>query len=334
MHIFIDESGSFQVADKTPSPSVVGALIIPDHKLDELLVNYAKLRRKIWPRGGEVKGRQLSELHVAEVIKMLRCHSVLFEAVVVEMGMHTVDGLKAHQASLADGLTRNLTPQHHENTHKGAARLRAELEAMKLPGFVQSTANFQLLREVYTHIPNYFAQRFPRELAQFKWVVDGKEPMVDATPWEKWWSFVMFPYLQASSLRQPAGFLKDADWSHFAPLLHDEIPEYLLPHIEPSDRPRMSVDLRKVFGDFRFSTDAEPGLELVDIVTNGLRRAMVGHLQKAGWIGMPDLMIRRRDQNLTIISMNGIEPPPKLPYADVIQHFKGVGREMLTAPRR
>jgi hypothetical protein len=190
MHIFIDESGSFQVADKTPSPSVVGALIIPDHKLDELLVNYAKLRRKIWPRGGEVKGRQLSELHVAEVIKMLRCHSVLFEAVVVEMGMHTVDGLKAHQASLADGLTRNLTPQHHENTHKGAARLRAELEAMKLPGFVQSTANFQLLREVYTHIPNYFAQRFPRELAQFKWVVDGKEPMVDATPWEKWWSFV------------------------------------------------------------------------------------------------------------------------------------------------
>jgi len=96
----------------------------------------------------------------------------------------------------------------------------------------------------------------------------------------------------------------------------------------------MSVDLRKVFSDFRFSTDAEPGLELVDIVTNGLRRAMVGHLQKTGWIGMPDLMIRRRDQNLTIISMNGVEPPPKLPYADVIQHFKGVGREMLTTPRR
>ena len=46
---------------------------------------------------------------------------------------------------------------------------------------------------------------------------------------------------------------------------------------------------------FRFSSEPEPGLELVDIVTNALRRGLVGNLGEAGWLPLRGLMIHRSE---------------------------------------
>jgi len=332
MHVFIDESGSFNPAGEMPSPSLVGALVLPDHKLAEIERHYAKLRAKIWRKAGEVKGRELPEASVAAVVDLLRRNGALFEVVVIEMGMHSPERLKAHQADLAYKLTKNLTPEHHATTHKWAGALRDQLEAMKLPGFVQSSMNFELLRSVFENASNYYAQRVPKEVGQYVWVVDGKEPMVDATPWEKWWRTVTLPYLQGQSLSRPGQFFADADWTHYAPFELDAVPDYLLPHIKPNGNQKKGSDIRKVFDDIRFSSDPEPGLELVDIVTNALRRALIGNLARDGWIGIRDLMIARREQSINMVSLNGFEPPPPLPYYDVLKQFKGQGRPFF-APR-
>ena len=332
MHIFIDESGSFNPAGEMPSPSVVGALVLPDHNLADIERRYAKLRPKIWRKTGEVKGRELSEASVATVLDLLRRGGALLEVVVIEMGMHSPERLKAHQADLAVKLTKNLTPEHHENAHKWVGTLRDELEAMKLPGFVQSTMNFELLRSVFENASNYYAQRVPKEVGQYVWVVDGKEPLVDATPWEKWWTTVMLPYLQGQSLSRPGLFLAEADWTHYARFELEAIPEYLVPHVKPDGRNKKGSDIRKVFEDIRFSSDPEPGLELADIVTNALRRALVGNLGREGWIGIRDLMIARKEQSINMVSLNGFEPPPPLPYYDVLKEFKGHGRPFF-APR-
>jgi hypothetical protein len=85
---------------------------------------------------------------------------------------------------------------------------------------------------------------------------------------------------------------------------------------------------------FKYSSDSEPGLELVDIVTNAARRALKGTLHISGWEQLPTLMIhRRRDHYIQLISLHDRKPPNPPPYAEVIlKHFTRNGRSMI-APR-
>jgi hypothetical protein len=94
MHIFIDETGSFSGVGKFPSPSLVGALIIPDAHLPRLEKRYRTIRKR-FPKDdkGEVKGRSLGERQVAEIASLLLEHGALFEAALIDLGIHTEAGL-------------------------------------------------------------------------------------------------------------------------------------------------------------------------------------------------------------------------------------------------
>ena len=48
----------------------------------------------------------------------------------------------------------------------------------------------------------YFAQRRPRELAQFEWTIDAKDPRRVTTS-EKWWRDTLAPLLESRSRRDP-----------------------------------------------------------------------------------------------------------------------------------
>jgi hypothetical protein len=88
LHIFIDESGSFS-GYHDRSLSVVGALAIPNGKLDFIKRKYAKIRARLPLENGEVKGRLLNERQVNEVVTMLARNDVLFELTAVDLGFHT-----------------------------------------------------------------------------------------------------------------------------------------------------------------------------------------------------------------------------------------------------
>ena len=75
------------------------------------------------------------------------------------------------------------------------------------------------------------------------------------------------------------------------------IPEHLRPHLK-NPAARSGLDAKKIMTEnFRFSSDPEPGpgLEMVDILTNATRRALVGNLGKEGWANIPRLMIHRNN---------------------------------------
>ena len=96
----------------------------------------------------------------------------------------------------------------------------------------------------------------------------------------------------------------------------------------------MSQTLRLLMKEaFRFSSDPEPGLELVDIVTNATRRALMGHLGSAGWLSLPRLMIHNsREQYINLIALSELPANrPQPPYSEVLaQGFRTGGRSMLT----
>jgi len=73
------------------------------------------------------------------------------------------------------------------------------------------------------------------------------------------------------SAAKPGAMRPGGDYRHFLRVIFDELPEYLRDIAPAADRRQgAGVDLQKIFGEsFRFSSDPEPGLELVDIVQPG-----------------------------------------------------------------
>ncbi|KGC70120.1 hypothetical protein DP57_5968 [Burkholderia pseudomallei] len=82
---------------------------------------------------------------------------------------------------------------------------------------------------------------------------------------------------------------------------------------------------------FRFSSEPEPGLELVDIVTNALRRGLAGNLGEEGWLPLRSLMIHRSDVYVSPVGLIS-DDNRKLAQSllPVMNKFRTGGRIMAT----
>jgi hypothetical protein len=85
-----------------------------------------------------------------------------------------------------------------------------------------------------------------------------------------------------------------------------------------------------VGGNIRFSSTAQPGLELVDVLTNAVRRAVTGKLQPEGYEHLPSLMVHRSSHYISVVSMAG-EQKQTVSYASVLRHFRHGGKSMVVA---
>jgi hypothetical protein len=329
MHIFIDETGSFAIPAPFPSPSLVGALVIPDRKLKYFDRIYGRLRPKLPKDKGEVKGRVLNEEEIRSVVEVLLRCECLFEATVIELGTHTETGLTKHKMEQAKRITANLTEEHSSAAKTLLIQRKQELESSTLPQYVQTVVTIELIYRIINHATAYFCQRYPKELGAFHWVVDAKGRGSIATSWEKWWSFMMLPMLQTMFLEKPAMHLTWGDYTYFK-RFEMEMPDYL-EGVFPKSAERLGTNLRLLMTEsFRFSSASEYGLEAVDIITNATRRALGGRLRKEGWGLIPQLMIHRKEHYLQFISMEvDREPDRQFPYAPVVREYRRNGRPMV-----
>jgi len=207
MHIFIDESGTFS-SPGTAAVSAVGALVVPDRRLPYLLKRYAGLRPSLPQEKGEVKGRLLSEEQVGQVVSLLKNKGAFFEVVTTDMSLNTKEAVDTHKRGQAHGITKNLTDEHQPTLVAESWKLREQLEAMAPQLYVQSVLTFELVAIVLRHATLYYAQRMPRELEFFRWVIDAKG-VRQVTPWEEWWSLVVMPMLQSKYLSKPMWHLTE-----------------------------------------------------------------------------------------------------------------------------
>ncbi|MGX1786080.1 hypothetical protein ACWIGM_05045 [Bosea sp. NPDC055332] len=334
MHIFIDEAGSFSASGGNASISAVGALVVPESKWAKLRHAYGGLRGRLPQENGEVKGRRLSEEQAAAVIQLLRRHEALFEATVIDLGMHTPEIISYHQANQAEGVTSTLTDEHHPSVVEALWTARRQLEAFSQPLYVQTMLIFSLVRAVLELAPNYYAQRRPRELAAFHWVVDAKDRQLTPTRWEQWWSTFIMPWMQTAALRSPIAWYRGEGFNfRFARRFETEASEFyrsLVSQETGQQSVGWPLDLKLMLSEsIRFSSAPEPGLELVDIVTTTLRRAIVGNIGREGWQDLPSLIVNRTGENLHILALTGADKPAwRLDYTDVIKAFRHSPRSM------
>ena len=331
MHIFIDESGTFAHSSDAHSVSVVGALIIPGGRLRDVERKYVTLKGRLPKHNGEVEGRLLSEAEVDRVVSLLFKNEALFEVTAIDMGVHDEADIAKHKQGQQEGITKHLTDDHHPNVHEGCWDLRRRLEQMPHQLYVQSVSTFELIWRTIGHATMFFSQRRPEDLGAFYWVVDGKD-RDRITDWEDWWSYVVMPSLQSKSLREPMGVFAEGDYSHFR-RFDTVLGEHLKPYAKDPSK-NDATDLHTLLTEhFRFSSEPEPGLEMVDILTNATRRALTGRLGPDGWKNIPRLMIHRPDHYIQVIALT--QTPPKqtgYPYMPVLKHFSHGGKSML-APR-
>jgi len=298
-----------------------------------MLRRYRRLRPNLPKEKGEVKGRLLTADQVAEVAGLLASVEALFEIAVMELGNHTLADVQGYQERFANSLGANITPEHSEAIRAWVIEAQAAIMSLKPPLFVQTLLTYEVLKTAFEHATNYFSQRRPGELGRYAWIVDGKEPLADKTPWEKWWSDLLMPVMQAKSIVEPFGRVDGFDYRHLERAFGMEKPDYLLPHLRPEERDKPGINIRLIFGEnVRFSTKPEEGLELVDIITNGVRRALLGHLEPAGWTAIRSLMIHRKDQYISMYRLN--EEVPILPYRRVLIAFKSGGKSMMAVHHR
>lgn len=329
MQIFIDESGTFTGEPGRSSVSAVGALVVPDGKASEIERKYARLRRRLPTDKGEVKGRRLDESQVAAAVEILRRNEAIFEVNVIDMGAHEQPQIDQHKAEQSAGLTRHLPDDAHPELKQAIWDLRHRLERMPNQLYVQSLSTFELIYRTTSYATLYFSQRRPEELGSFRWWVDAKEPG-RITDWEAWWHDVLLPWTQSKSLREPMPHFVEGDYSHFhqfdAPL-----PSHLVERI-PEEGRGLGTDAAALMRDFTFSADPVAGLELADILTNAVRRALSGNLGRTGWEGIPKLMIDRGHHYIHVIALADEVPGFEYPYMSVLNAFERGGKRML-APR-
>jgi hypothetical protein len=329
MHFFIDETGSFSGVGKLGMVSIVGALAVPDTQLASLEIEYAKIRQAFpMTPEGEVKGRSLNEAQIDSLIPILDEHEVLFECAAIDMGIHTEQGLRDFKAGYAERITNGLTPDLPKAVHDQANDLRRRFESLKVPLMVQSQITFEFIPRLLANTINYFSQRIPAELAQFKWIIDAKSDQGVLTDWEDWWTNFVLLYLQTQSYGRPIRIVPEGDYSHMKKFIGVITPHVKkMANLKDDDPPPFL--LNRILEDVTFNSRPTPGIELVDIITGATRRAMVGNLQRPGWHRIPKIMLHR---DRTYIGLHRLQKDfdenIPLPYVHVLDAFREGGRKL------
>lgn len=336
MKIFIDESGNFRPSvNKSYRISCVGALVIPNRYYSEISECFNKLKLS-WGALGEIKGSKLNEEQINETITFLDQYDVIFEIACIDANQEPDNSINEHRFIQAQKLTENIA-NLHPNVTKTIQGLRITLEGMPNQLYLQFTCMTQLIPKVIEHATLYYCQRKPAELKNFDWIIDAKESE-RVTKYEDWWHKILMPFLQSISFRRPFKFLEDGDYRYFKKFLI-QTPAYIKPHISQkslkNNTDKEAVNLNTILGkNINFTnSDKEAGLQLVDILTNAVCRAMNGNLEESGWGTINKLMIRKKPQNMTFITLNRDKSTPSRAYDKIFAKIGKGGKAMIKSTK-
>src|SRR5262249_6464713 len=120
----------------------------------------------------------------------------------------------------------------------------------------------------------YFAQRRPRELADFEWTIDAKDPR-RITTYEKWWQDFLAPALESKSSRTPMICVDDTSFNY---RYFDQSFETKKEMWRPNKPPEIvdGYDIRKMTTERLMFVDSrdEILIQAVDVLASFLRRLL------------------------------------------------------------
>ena len=338
MHIFIDESGSFNIPASAIGPSIscAGALTVPDTELAKLEVDFLALTSS-WPKEkGEIKGRLLDEAMLASCIQLFASRGAMFDCAALDLGLHTAVAVRAHQEDHAERILAHVTPKHQPSMVQELIQLQESLRALSGPEYIQVVTLSELVNRVVNTKLLWYVLRRPQELGAFHWRIDAKDRGL--TRQERLWKIIILPMLESKAIRNPGIHLIDADYSAFARFDGPTTPpEHLIPHLihwKPGQQ-FSSTNIRLVMTeDLQFESSASSvGLQMADVALSAAARAMRGNLLPAGWASLSSIMCKPvpAAEVVDMLRLQGENPEwePAPPYYSVLAHLRRTAQDIV-----
>ena len=335
MYIFIDEAGGFQIPARPNLVSCVAALLVPESISMTL---FRRIRRLIrpWRSGGrEVKGSQLTEEQMAQVIRTVRRFEVLLISVAIDMGLHSDAGITLHKKAQVENLLAGISAAHSQAMQAKIESLATRMGDLPNQLYVQAVVLIQLVQVVLEVGTLYYVERIPRTLGSFIWRPDAKD--VRVTSYERLWREIAGPFLQTISLSSPHPRMIGADYSAFERFCGTlpEAPEHLRGQIARPNRPLSYVDIDLLLADLKFSASHRlTGIQIVDMLGAAIRRACNGTLQASGWKGIGRLMptAQRGGDCVRFVTLGDVKYD-RLPYSPIVKGWNRETRRLILEER-
>ncbi|MBU0710793.1 DUF3800 domain-containing protein [bacterium] len=302
MNIYIDESGTFaNPQKKAHSISTIASLIIPEIQLPDIEKEFLSLK-KLWGiQEIEIKGSKLNENQVADVINLLLNYDTILELSVIDIGLHNDAEIDEHKNKQADKLFEHIDEERSPILAENTRLLQEKLRSLSNQLYVESCLIVECIWRALQTSTIYYSQKMPSELSSFNWIIDAKDK--NLTKYEEYWLTIIAAYIQTKSIRDPLITLVEGDYSYFKKY-YRKIPDYLQEHIQNSDQ-ELHLDLTKIFREsltFLNSKD-NLGLQMADILTNTIRRALINNLQESGWRKLGELLINWKNISIHFIGL-------------------------------
>ena len=259
--------------------------------------------------GHEVKGRDLDEAQVNLIIKLLINNEAKFHACVVDLLHHPPESIAWFKNEQSRKLLANVTDKHHPDVVQGLKHAGDKMRSLPDQLFLQFCVMTEVVNAQLHDSIIYFALHAPTELGKFRWVVDRKGQQ--KTTYEDLWQQFLTPFIQgrqfANEFENKIACVPGGNYEFFRRFFKtiEKWPEHL-PEQSPGLRERTNIetiDLKLILKEsFTMEDSAKvEGLQLADIVTNSLRRAIAGNLQEHGWKDLGKLLFRWKNRSVRLV---------------------------------
>jgi Protein of unknown function (DUF3800) len=275
VNIYIDESGSFVNASARGSWNVVVALAIPEtsRRSIEQALRSLKLSTSM-PGTREMKLNEIEEnRYLSFLAELSRTHALLF-ATATDAGINSPERLTRHQHIQVAKIREHIPRMRYETGKQGIELLASQLETISPQLYAQLVCQVDLLHDVVSRSINYFAQRFPATLAEFRWRIDQKN--TSKTTYEEAFEKIAPLLLQTRSIREPSARVHGFDYRHMT--------AYEFPNNKPPDYLEMEYGLhvehalnigKLIRGNLKFEDSRQSlGIQVADLLASGLRKCL------------------------------------------------------------
>ncbi len=298
VNIFIDESGSFVWHPKRDSWSVVVAVAVPESSRRGLAEAVARLRRSQAFHSAEIKLPQLGESRYVEFLDVLAKIDLVMFATATDSGLNTPGLVGAHRDAQVADVRSNISRMKYEGGRAGMAILAEQLESLPDQLYVQLLCQVNLIYDLIGRGINYYAQRRPATLREFRWRIDQKN--TTKTNFEEAFEKLAPALLQTRSIREPFSWVREFDYRHFVSYDFEDgqKPDYL--QRDYGFPPMDGFNVQKLFrGNLKFvDSKSLDGVQVADLLASGLRRALKRSFDDP-------LSVARRLGRLTVQNVRG-----------------------------
>lgn len=287
MQIYIDESGSFVSAPTLGSWNVVVAVATPESARSTIERSVKALKLAAATSvSNELKLNDIPEGRYVSFLESLSRTNLLLFATATDAGYNAPERIARHQKNQVEKVRENIPRMRYEGGRQGVQKLADQLEVIPPQLYAQLVCQVDLLHDVVGRSINYFAQRIPGTLTEFRWRIDQKN--TSKTTYENAFEKIAPALLQTRSIREPGARVEGFDYRRMAAYEFQagQPPDYLAEeygiHVENA------LNVQKLIrGNLKFEDSKRSyGIQMADLLASGLRRCLRGKFQDNDAVAM------------------------------------------------